>query len=302
MTDNLPADFRTRLFQRLTDHYPTHRIHRSRFVRGVYRLLLELIRPDGTILLRTSDYRLRFRRLPRRQIARFIAIKRAYEPLVTDAFRRKIADGGLIVDVGANIGHYTLVAALAVGARGHVVAFEPVPEIHAELGANVALNGLDNVTLVEGAAGATAGELTIHRHARNPGGHSLAAEIVQDGKGAESQVRVYPLDELLEARFPGQAVRAIKIDVEGFEAAVLEGAQRLLARDKPAVIFEFWPYGLDRSGYNSAAMLENLVSLGYRFQRIDEMAGRIYPVRATDLLAACRPHERADMTYVLAEA
>jgi FkbM family methyltransferase len=302
----LPAspEFRTRLFQAITDRFPTHRIHDSAWARGCYRLLLELIRPNDTIVLRTPHYRIRYRRLPRRQIARYIAIKRAYEPLVTGTLRDRAARGGLIVDVGANIGHFTLVSALAAGDRGHVVAFEPAAEIHAELQANVALNGLGNVTCVQAALGAAPGTAKLHRHQRNPGGHSLSIGNVYDGVGEISEIPVLTLDQVVEERFGGQRVTAIKLDVEGSEPAVLAGAQQVLARDRPALILEYWPFGIKNCGLDAVGMLTGLEALGYRLSNLEdyESSGRVLPTTAAAIAARYTAESRANVAYLLAEA
>ncbi|HEX9841452.1 MAG TPA: FkbM family methyltransferase, partial [bacterium] len=136
---------RDRLAQFLSDRLPTERLGGSRAHRAAYRALLWLLRPAGPLVVRTGLYRIAFR--PRvADLARTLALGPAWEPCETEAFRAALRPGRAVLDVGANVGHYTLVAARAVGPRGHVWAFEPAPRPFAALTANVRLNGLRNVT------------------------------------------------------------------------------------------------------------------------------------------------------------
>lgn len=300
MASHSPTGHRTRIFQWITDRYPTERINGSLWVRLVYRLLLETVRPDDPIVVRTPHYRLRFKRRPKRQIARFIAIKHGYEPMTTELFKRHAPPGGVVVDVGANIGHFTLVAAKAVGSEGHVYAFEPVPALFAELAENVHINGLDNTTLVQAALGETEAVANLYTHRRNPGGHSLSESNVSDGIGEILSVETRTLDQFARERLDGRPVRLIKIDVEGSEGAVIKGAQEVLREHRPVLVFEFWPYGLTNCGHDPKAMLEGLAAIGYRFRHIDETAGRVADTTVDELVSALSPDSRDDVAYVLA--
>jgi FkbM family methyltransferase len=137
----------------------------------------------------------------------------------------------LFVDVGANVGTYTLLATAAVGAR--CIAYEPIPAAFAALRDNVRLNGvLDRVILCCAAVGRTSGSarMTTQLDSCN---HVAAAA---DGAGEPTmEVPVVALDDVDEVR----DASVVKIDVEGFEPAVLAGAERLLASPRlQAVLME----------------------------------------------------------------
>lgn len=140
----------------------------------------------------------------------------------------------VVVDVGANVGFHTVVAARAVSPRGHVYAVEPVPWTVAVLQANVWRHGCgDVVTVLPVAAGAAADEMELAIPAEGRSGTELAPL----GSGG-ARVRLEPLDELV----PAGAVDLLKIDVEGAELGVLAGAERLLEESpRLVVVVEFRP-------------------------------------------------------------
>jgi FkbM family methyltransferase len=166
-----------------------------------------------------------------------------------------IGSGDYVVEAGSNIGVHTIGLAKAVGPSGAVVAIEPQPEIFRVLCANIALNGLRNVTPFAVGCGERAETMLVPVHdyrassAHNSGSVSLARE------GAGMPVSVVPLDDLLE-HIP--RVRLLKIDVEGMEREALLGARRLIERCRPLLYVEN-----DRVE-TSAALMQTLSDLGYR--------------------------------------
>ena len=125
--------------------------------------------------------------------------------------------GGAFVDVGANVGTYSLVLARHVGASGKVIAIEPHPVIHARLEFNRAASNLSQVRLVAAAAGDTDGELMIQSD-----GSNLGASHIVTGQNA---ARAIPVPSLRLHRILDDAglnyVHALKIDIEGFEDRVM---------------------------------------------------------------------------------
>jgi FkbM family methyltransferase len=163
--------------------------------------------------------------------------------------------GDHLVEAGANIGAHTVGLAKAVGRSGGVVAIEAQPAIFRILCANLALNGLANVTPMALGCGAQKGIMSVPAvdyHARalhNSGGVSLAPS----GQGIP--VTVTPIDEMLDI---GVRVHLLKVDVEGMEKDVLEGASRLIDRQRPLLYVEN-----DRVD-KSQALVEWILAAGYR--------------------------------------
>ena len=148
-----------------------------------------------------------------------------WEPNISAWIAATLRPGDCFVDVGANIGHYSLLASRVVGDSGHVVAIEAAPWIHALLERHVDLNRRRNVRTVAVAAAAQRGVLMLY--AGNPGNIGKTSTVAH--AGACSEVPSVPLAEIL-SETECQRVRIMKIDVEGAELQVLHGLVPLLPR------------------------------------------------------------------------
>jgi FkbM family methyltransferase len=187
------------------------------------------------------------------------------------AFARSVLrQGDVAVDIGAHIGFFTIELAQAVGSRGHVYAFEPLPSNVALLEQSVHENYFESrVTLERAAVSDRSGTGTLRYAAQslNTGGAFLSEASVE-GLGAlsSSPVRTVKLDEYNLQR----PVRLIKMDVEGAEPSVVAGARELIARDRPAIVSEVHPEQLSRvSSSTPADFLQQLSALGLHPHRID---------------------------------
>lgn len=197
-----------------------------------------------------------------------------YERAEFAALERVVRPGMTVVDVGANIGLHAVFFGSRIGASGRVFAFEPEPFNFRFLQTNVARNGLANVECLMQGAGAHAGTLRLYLVEGTVGAHTAAAV-----EGATAiDVTVVRLDDALRDRAP--RVDLIKIDVEGYEAQVLDGCAATLQRDRPALLIEFSPQLLRQCGTDPAALLRRLRDLypdillfddaGEEPQRVDE--------------------------------
>jgi FkbM family methyltransferase len=171
-------------------------------------------------------------------MGRALATGGIWEPYVVAELRRTLRPGDVCVDVGANLGYYTVLASRLVGPTGHVYALEPVAGTYASLRANVALNG----TALQIAAGGAETVAPLYGRATdNTGIASLRATVTRwsgvDPRSA-SDVPVRTLDSVL-SRSDLSRLRAIKIDVEGYEAEVLRGLEPVFERGlRPELIVE----------------------------------------------------------------
>jgi FkbM family methyltransferase len=147
-----------------------------------------------------------------------------------DFLRAHTPEGGVFVDVGANVGTYAMVLARHVGASGKVIAIEPHPVTHARLAFNRTASGFAQVRLVAAAAGPSDGELMIETD-----GDNLGASHIVTGKTAGNAIRVPSLRlQRILSDAGVDRVDALKIDVEGYEDRVLIG----FFRDAPPSL---WP-------------------------------------------------------------
>ena len=177
-------------------------------------------------------------------VGRVIAISREWEPNVTAALTRALAPGDVFLDVGAHIGYYTVLASRVVGSRGHVYAFEPSPDTYPRLRANVALNGLRNVTTAQLAVGEEESRAVLYVGAPYNTGLTtldpvLAAKSTTPAR--EAIVDVGPVTTVVPPRDLAR-VRVIKIDVEWHELEVLRSLAPVFdLGHELSVVVEFTP-------------------------------------------------------------
>jgi len=190
------------------------------------------------------------------------------------------------IDVGANIGWYTLVAARALAERGHVHSFEPDPAHVAKLSANVAVNRLANVTVNELALSDRTGTATLHLNTLNRGDNSLLPLSTREGSAI---VKLGRLDD-----YPGLSRErpiVIKIDVQGTEIDVLAGARKLLDSHPREIVLlcEISPAALAVGGRTASDLTGLLDELGFAAALIDRTRPRIIPTswgRIVEILVA----------------
>ncbi len=161
-----------------------------------------------------------------------------YEEHFAELFRCLVSPDDCCIDVGANIGVHTVRLAKLVGSRGQVIALEPEEEAARRAHRNIMLNQLSNAHIINAAAGEEAGgEAQLYQpDARDT--NRARASLMRHSylTGSVTTVPVVTIDEVC----PGP-VALIKIDVEGYEAAVVRGATAKIDRYSPAVIFEYAP-------------------------------------------------------------
>ncbi len=147
----------------------------------------------------------------------------------------------LCIDAGANIGLTSLLLSLSCP-DGHVFAFEALPGTARYLRRNLERNGITNCTVVETALGAYGGELAFTES--GAGSHAVTEAHMQAATRSTVRVPVTTLDAFADQHLRGRRVDFIKMDVEGFEPAVIEGGARLIERDRPPLFIEFNAWSL----------------------------------------------------------
>lgn len=174
--------------------------------------------------------------------------------------------GGTALDVGANVGLWTIPLAIAAGSvSGKVVAIEPLPANAKRLRENIALNGLDGiVTLFSCAVGTSSGTAVLTLREDFAGGGEVGNAAICEAGTVVGSVNV-PV-RTIDALWPNGSARvdAIKLDIEGFEIAALLGARELLARDRPTILSEVnrWFYRQRKEDLDATLM--SALPVGYR--------------------------------------
>ena len=172
----------------------------------------------------------------REDLGTLVLFHGGYEDREIAELCKYIPPGGTVLDVGANIGLSALEFARTAGASGRVIAFEPHPDTAARLRANLDRNGAASVEIVRSAVGAAPGTIAFNESADAT---LSSATVVPRNLVRSFDVPMTTVDlAWTEAGKP--VVSAFKIDVEGGELGVLQGASELLARDHPAILLEAW--------------------------------------------------------------
>jgi len=218
------------------------------------RLSCELALPDST------------QRLPFKvhadltdPVSHSIATTGIWESFETALVWKSLRAGDCFIDIGANIGYFSVLAAKRVGVDGHVIAFEPERSNHALLATNATLNPHCNYTLhvVAAADADTGGQLFLNPE--NLGDHQIYAS---DDRVAQT-ISLRRIDSLLA---PHTQIDLIKIDVQGAEQKALAGLAEGLAHNAShlLLLLEFWPRGLARAGDDAHQLLQMLLTLGLK--------------------------------------
>lgn len=209
-------------------------------------------------------------------IQRWVYLFGVWEPNISRWMVEHLRAGDVVIDVGANIGYYSLLASRCVGPTGRVIAFEPVPSISRSLANNLELNGVSNVEIIPCIASDGPGATEIFRSR----GSNLGASSThfQDGFESEGLVRQVQgadiVDESLWCR-----VRAVKVDTEGDEFRVLRGFKPLLDKMLAggAVVVEVTPGLLRERGETAQELITFMKDLNFSAFRIhNEYSTRHY--------------------------
>jgi FkbM family methyltransferase len=202
-------------------------------------------------------------------------------------YKSRLRPGDVFIDVGANIGVNALLAAALVGSAGKVIAIEAHPTTFAHLERNVRLNGFLNVVVRNAAVGSQAGSLELSTGLLDDSQN----HVLSDTGGTRGiVVPVEPLDAILAGH--RERIDLLKVDVEGYEKPVFEGAPETLARTR-AIYFEVYERNFERFGYSTRDVLCMLDEGGFAVQRPTPQGNIPVPrdfraERCTNLLAIRR--------------
>jgi FkbM family methyltransferase len=198
------------------------------------------------------------------------AISREWESATTKLFKKLVKEGDTIIDLGANIGYFTLLAARLVGEKGRVYSFEPEPKNFKYLKKNIELNGYKNVFPQNKAVSDKNGKIKLYICHYDSGHHTINQHkgidsCKPDFKDKEEfvEIETVRLDDFLEGR--EQKVDVMKIDIEGAEMLALSGMDKTIKQNKTLKIFvEFFPLLLKEMGVVPEDFLRKILD-EYRF-------------------------------------
>jgi len=188
--------------------------------------------------------------------------------------QKYLRPGNVFIDVGANVGLHTLAAARAMRGQGKIIAFEPFEPTMRMLEKSIWMNGFSSMTEIHQAAVSNAAGRQQLFIGATSGHHSLFA-LEPSPNNAQGPVEV-PLVRLDSVIAAGQRIDLMKIDAEGAELEVIEGAVSLIA-DNPeiALIVEFGPSHLRRTGRTPSQWLDSFNQLGLYYRVINNESGAL---------------------------
>jgi len=206
-----------------------------------------------------------------RSLGKTIIKRREYEPEWTSWAGGAVKSGMHVVDIGSNIGYYTLLFARCVGDQGRVIAFEPDPFNRKLLERSLMEGGMsDRVTVTGAAVGDHVGVCRLHRDANHRGLHSLSPQnLIAGDEAADIDVPLVTLDAVCGS--PGGCAPPdfIKIDAQGAEGAILRGGTKTLGEARHmTLMIELWPFGLLNCGSSLEEVLECLRQYGFAAFRV----------------------------------
>lgn len=195
-------------------------------------------------------------------VERHILLQGYFEFYESMLVRSMLKQGGTFIDVGANVGWHSMLAAKRVGAEGRVLAFEPVSSTYSRLLENVHVNEFENVTAIQAGLSSEKGEAEIFQpESANAGGNSLYTASQNDH--AIETVNLVKGDDVLEEHDVVN-VDLCKIDIEGAELRAIEGLRRSLTKGMIRnLIIEANPEALARSGGSVQDLTAVLRSFGF---------------------------------------
>ncbi len=237
---------------------------------------------------------------PMREAFRGFIRSSGKEKLTTQIFERVVRDGETVVDIGANVGYFTLLAARLVGKKGKVYAFEPEPRNFEVVLKNIALNGYDNVVPNQKAVSNKPGMVKLYLSKTDVGAHTLREyhdhfQFDKSQFGEFIEVEAVTLDGFFKGK--EHPIDIVKMDCEGSEMAVLLGMDKVI-RNNPALkmFIEFYPAAITEMGYSPEEFVRKLFDYGFSITAIDELRGpqeRYLKINSVDeLMSLCRGKER----------
>jgi FkbM family methyltransferase len=229
---------------------------------------------DGRALTRLVNGHLMYVLTRDLSLGPWLMLDGTWENEITAIFETLVRPGMTVVEVGANVGYFTLLAAKLVGPRGRVHAFEPDPEVCELLRDNVEINGYDDRVRVRRAAvGEAAGRATFHAATRHRGNGSLIPALNQLGD-ASAEIRAFEVELTALDACEIERLDLLKVDAEGSEARVFRGAARTIARSGPMnAVVEFWPRFFRTAGEDPRAFLAARRGEGFAIERVDKEHG-----------------------------
>jgi len=221
------------------------------------------------------------------------AQNKVHEKATTELFKKVVKEGNTVVDLGANIGYFTLLAAKIVGPKGKVFAFEPEPKNYSYLVKNINLNNYNQVTALQKAVSNKKGETKLYICDYDTGHHTInqyeGIESYSRGRKTKEhfiEIETIILDEFFKNK--EESINVIKMDIEGAESLALAGMDNILKNNKKLKMFiEFFPLLIEKMGNSPREFIKKLLG-DYQFSisvipdDYDALKGRMIKINSAN--------------------
>jgi FkbM family methyltransferase len=212
-------------------------------------------------------------------------VRGIWEKSVTGFLNKLIRNGMIVIDIGANVGYYTLFTAEKVGSNGKVFAFEPEPSRYTLLKENIKLNDYQNVVPVQMAVSNKMETTQLYLDPMyNKGDHRLYDSF--DGRNSV-RVESTTLDDFFKDK--DCPIHIIKMDIQGAEMAALQGMANTIKRNPDlTIITEFWPDGMKKFGFSPTEFLSTLIGHGFRLHILNDQTESIEEIEPEQVIKICK--------------
>jgi len=192
--------------------------------------------------------------------------ERIHEKATTNLFKKIVKNGNVVVDLGSNIGYFTLLAAKLVGQAGTVYSFEPEPKNFGYLKKNVEINNYKNVVAVQRAVSDKKGKIPLFVCSYDAGHHTInqysGIEAYRRGRHSEKKsidIEATTLDDFFQGK--ENSIDLIKLDVQGAEALALKGMDKILkTNNRLKMIVDFFPILLEKMGDSPKEFISRILN------------------------------------------
>jgi FkbM family methyltransferase len=260
----------------------------------LYFTIYNKIKPKGLVLINVHGNNM-YINPDDRGIAPALLMDGVMEQYETELFKNMAKEGMVVVDIGANIGYYSLIAAKLVGMSGIVYAFEPEPTSYELLCKNIELNSYLNIVSIQKSVSNKQGKADFWVDNAGAAISSFAKDnVIAFSKSPVSglsekpvpiKIETISLDEFFKNL--SNKIDLIKIDTQGAEGLILEGADKILTcNHNIKIIMEFWPDGLKKLGSDPLKLLYKLQKYGFTIKLINETKQVLEPIEPLEFCRA----------------
>ena len=209
---------------------------------AAYDFIFRYLWPGGSIIeIEDSKMYINLRDEPflRKTFEAYISTPH-WDELTTNTFKEVVKEGDVVLDLGANLGYYSLLAARLVGSQGKVYAFEPEPRNYRLLLKNIKLNGYSNIIPLQKAVSDETGKVKLFLSSKDSGAHNIRDSSNRIESREFVEIEAVNLDEFFAGK--NHSVNVIKMDIEGSEPKAFLGMQRIMSENRDLKLFiEFYP-------------------------------------------------------------